>query len=272
MDSARSKFSSSCEQSLTRKSDRVHWLLVGLDVEAKARMLELQIRQALGDTSRFHVLKFTSNGTAAENPENQNAATVDFRIFAQARDERDLATNRFLRPIIDLIMCSYPGATFHLDIRQGLPKAVYEYFVTLLPQSDVKHLVHLHDRRVLALEPPTVTKTYPGQQPSQDISSVQVSDFGEMLTGPLGWLVHGRSGDKGSNANVGFWVRHADEYDWLRTLLSTGNLKILLAKEYSGKKIVGRHFLFRVNCSTNFVGSFRIAEHMGRTLPPARPS
>jgi hypothetical protein len=222
----------------------VHWFLVGLDIEAKARMLEMQIRQALVDTSRFHVLKFTQNGTANENPTDQNAATVDFRIFAQAKDERDLATNRFLRPIIDLVMCSYPGATFHLDFRQGLPKAVHEYFVTLLPQNDVKHVVHLHDESELEIEPPNVTKTYPAQQPSQSKSSVLVNDYGETVRGPLGWLVHARSGDKGSNANVGFWVRHADEYDWLRTLLSTEYLKILLAKEYNGKKIVSRHSVF----------------------------
>ena len=145
----------------------VHWFLVGLDVEAKARMLEMQIRQALGDTSRFHVLKFMLNGMAAENPEDQNSTTVDFRIFAQARDEKDLATNKILRPIIDLIMCSYLGATFHLDFRQGLPKAVHEYFVTLLPQSDVRHVVNLHDGRKLEIEPSSITKTYPGQQPSR---------------------------------------------------------------------------------------------------------
>ena len=203
----------------------VHWFLVGLDIEAKARMLEMQIRQALGDMSRFHVLKFSLNGTAKEDPEGQNAATVDFRIFAQARDEKDLATNRFLRPIIDLVMCSYPGATFHLDFRQGLPKAVHEYFVTLLPQSDVRHTLHLHDGRELEIAPPSVTKTYPRQQPSQAVSSVLLQDSGETVRGPLGWLVHARSGDKGSNANVGFWVRHADEYDWLRSVLSTENLK-----------------------------------------------
>jgi hypothetical protein len=222
----------------------VHWFLVGLDIEAKARMLEMQIRQALGDTSRFHVLRFTQNGSAIENPTDQNSATVDFRVFAQARDEKDLATNRFLRPIIDLIMSSYPGATFHLDFRQGLPKAVHEYFVTLLPQSDVRHSVHLGDGRELEIQPPSLTKTYPGQQPSQAISLVSLKDFGETIRGPLGWLVHARSGDKGSNANVGFWVRHADEYDWLRTILSTDNLKTLLAKEYNGKKIVSCHMLF----------------------------
>lgn len=63
----------------------VHWFLVGLDIEAKARMFEMQVRKALGDTSRFSLLKFTLNGSSMENPTDQNSATVDFRIFAQVR-------------------------------------------------------------------------------------------------------------------------------------------------------------------------------------------
>jgi hypothetical protein len=243
----------------------VHWFLVGLDIKEKARMLEMQIRKALGDTSRFHVLRFTLNGTAAEDPVEQNAATVDFRVFAQAKEEKDIATNHFLRPIVDLIMCSYPGATFHLDLRQGMPKPVFEYFVTLLPQNDVEHVIHLHDERKLVIKPPSLTRTYPRQQPSQD-SSIPMKSFGETVKGPLGWLVQARSGDKGSNANVGFWVRHGDEYDWLRTLLSIENVKYLLAKEYNGKKIVSCRY-----CAWQLlliaVGSFRTAENLGRTLP-----
>jgi hypothetical protein len=73
---------------------------------------------------------------------------------------------------------------------------------------------------------------------------VRSRELGDTVRGPLGWIVHARSGDKGSNANVGFWVRHEDEFEWMRQLLSTENLKILLAKEYSGNKIVCIFFDF----------------------------
>jgi hypothetical protein len=215
-----------------------HWFLVGLDIQEKARMLEAQIRKALGDKSRFHVLKFTLSGTAPEDPSDQNSATVDFRVFAQSRDVNAVAPSNFLRPIIDMIMCSYPGATFHLDFRQGIPKPVQEYYVTLLPQSDIQHVVHI-DGETIEVERPSVTKTFPRHQLSQAESlDVRSREWGETVKGPLGWIVHARSGDKGSNANVGFWVRHEDEFEWMRQLLSTENLKILLAKEYSGNKIV----------------------------------
>lgn len=217
----------------------VHYFLVGLDIEAKARMLEAQIRHTLGDTSRFHVLEFTLNGSSPENPTDQNSATVDFRVFAQARKVEDIMPNNFLRPIIDLIMCAYPGATFHLDFRQGIPKPFFEYYVTLLPQSDVKHVAHLADGSTINIPSPPATKVYPAQQPTQPSSTnAGPRAFGETVRGPLGWLVHARSGDKGSNANAGFWVRHPDEYEWLRSVLTVDNMKSLLAKEYNGKEIV----------------------------------
>lgn len=216
----------------------VHWFLVGLDIREKARMMETQIRHALGDLSRFHVLNFTLNGTAGEDAMEQNAATVDFRVFAQARRVQDIAPAQFLKPIIDLVMVSYPGGQFHLDFRQGIPKPVQEYSVCLVSQEDIHHVVHMHDGRVLDVAAPCVTRTFPTQQPSEDVSMVEAGNFGETVRGPLGWLVHARSGDKGSNANVGFWVRYRDEYDWLRWLLSTEKIKELLGKEYRGKKIV----------------------------------
>jgi hypothetical protein len=216
----------------------VHWFLVGLDVVAKARMMEMQIKHALGDLSRFHVLNFTLNGVGGENAEEQNAAMVDFRVFAQARRIEDIAPGKFLKPILDLIMVSYPGGQFHLDFRQGIPKAVQEYFVTLIPQSDIHHVVHMEDGRLLDIAGPPVTRTFPKQQPSHHSSLVAASHFGETIRGPLGWLVHARSGDKGSNANVGFWVRYQDEFNWLRWLLSTEKIKSLLGSEYSGRRIV----------------------------------
>ncbi|KAK4992553.1 hypothetical protein LTR50_001096 [Elasticomyces elasticus] len=221
----------------------VHWFLCGLDIEAKARMMEAQARKLLEPHAhRFTKLTFTIMGTAAEDPTNQNSATVDFRIFAQAPRAEDLAPGKFVRPCIDPVMQGYPGATPQLDLRLGSPKPIYEYYVTLLPQSDVQHAVHLSSGEMIEVPPPEKTKTYLTQQPSQPTTSSPCAQhWGKTVRGPLGWLVHGRSGDKGSDCNVGLWVRHRDEWDWLRSLLSVETIRELLADEYNGKKIV-RHF------------------------------
>ncbi|RMY52164.1 hypothetical protein D0865_05935 [Hortaea werneckii] len=238
----------------------IHYFLTGLDTDAKARMLEAQCRRLLTPHSnRFTTLTFTQTGTALSNAPNQNAATVDFRIFAQAPHAGDLSPAKFFRPVGDNIMQAYPGGTFHLDLRQAFPKPVFEYYVTLLPQTAIRHRVHLwqnsendkDDARVREIPPPEQCKQYPAQQPSQattpEVANSSTRDFGPTTLGPLGWIVHARSGDKGSDCNVGFWVRFRDEWDWLRGLLSTETVERLLADEYKGTRIVSSPPPFRVN-------------------------
>ncbi|KAJ4374831.1 hypothetical protein N0V83_001909 [Neocucurbitaria cava] len=218
----------------------MHWFLTGLDVPAKARMIEQQIRaQMAPHIHNFSKLSFQIIGSPAENPTNQNAATVDFRVIAQARKAEDLAPAKFVRPCIDPIMCAYPGATPHLDLRQAFPKESFEYYVTLLPQASIAHQAHLSTGEVLTIPPPTATKTYPKHQPTQDstINTVNLNTFGATVRAPLGTIVHARSGDKGSDCNVGFWVRYQDEYAWLQNLLSADFMKQLLANEYKGGRV-----------------------------------
>lgn len=51
---------------------------------------------------------------------------------------------------------------------------------------------------------------------------------------PLDWVAMGRSGYKSSDANLRLSVRHDDEYDTLRRLLSTVKLRSLLDKDDEG--------------------------------------
>ena len=218
----------------------MHWFITGLDVGAKARMMEHQIQTLMAPhISTFSHLSFQILGSVPENPRTQNAATVDFRVIAQARRAEDLAPAKFVRPCIDPIMCTYPGATPHLDLRQAFPKEVFEYYVTLLPQAAILHQVHLDSGEVIDISPPPKTYTYPKEQPDQPTTThpTSLSAFTPTISAPLGTIVHARSGDKGSDCNVGFWVRHQDEYEWLRSLLSTEFMKELLADECRGSRL-----------------------------------
>lgn len=215
------------------------WFLVGLDIPAKARMFEVQIRRVLAPHSHnFSVLSFSTLGGCPDDPVDQNSATATFRVLAQAARAEDLASNKFLRPIVDCVMQGYPGATFDLDLRQGFPKPIFEYFVSLLPQADIKHQAHLphnNSNQTIDIPPPPTTKTYPSRPPTQPHTSTTPqtqTDFGPTVRAPLGWIVHARSGDKGSDANCGFWVRRPDEFVWLRGLLSTDKARELLGKEW----------------------------------------
>ena len=176
-------------------------------------MLETQIRELL-DASKFHQLVFRTSGSCAPNPSSQDSATVDFRVFAQAKEGSALSTANFFRPCTDTIMQSYPGATFAVDARQAQPQPYYEYWVALLSQSEAKHVAHTPHKGIsIPVPAPTDTEDFLYQQPSYETESPVAQDtFGATTTAPLGYVVHARSGDKGSDANVGFFVRHADEW------------------------------------------------------------
>lgn len=215
-----------------------HYFLCGLDIEEKAALLERQIRHLL-DESQYHTLRFRTNGSCPSDPSSQDAATVDLRIFAQARKEEALSVAQFLRPCTDTIMQSYPGATFAVDTRQASPKPYYEYFVSIFPQHRIRHICHLPFKDTqIPIHPPQETVAFNYEQASYEtIAPFDLSVFGPFTRAPLGYVVHARSGDKGSDANVGFFVRHSDEWDWLRSVLSVDKIRALLGKDDVGGKI-----------------------------------
>ncbi|KAJ5515012.1 hypothetical protein N7463_004564 [Penicillium fimorum] len=216
----------------------VHYFLCGLDIEEKASLLEKQVRHLL-DESLYHTLIFRKTGSCASDPSSQDAATVDLRIFAQSRCQSALALENFFRPCTDTIMQSYPGATFAVDARQGVAKPYYEYFVSIFPQDRMTHICHVpFNKKQITIPPPSDTVPFAYEQSSYETKApFDLEVFGPTTRAPLGYVVHARSGDKGSDANVGFFVRHADEWDWLRTVLKVDKIRELLGKDDVGNKI-----------------------------------
>ena len=91
--------------------------------------------------------------------------------------------------------------------------------------------------------PPSITLPNSLDQPSYEpLDKVALSSFGPTLHAPLGSIVHGRSGDKGSNCNVGFFPKHDKAWPWLRSFLTTNKLIELLADDYHGHKIERMEF------------------------------
>lgn len=113
------------------------------------------------------------------------------------------------------------------------------YFVALFPQERLKHEVFsCFDDQRISVAPPGTTHTYPRHQKSYETQApMELCSWGPTQKGSLGLIAHGRSGDKSSDANVGFFVRDQEEWDWLRSTLSVDKIKELLGEEYRGGKI-----------------------------------
>ncbi|CAK7206159.1 hypothetical protein SEUCBS139899_008944 [Sporothrix eucalyptigena] len=223
-----------------------HIFICGLDLEAKAEWTEKQIRHSIGkNIDQFSCLSFQLNGYTMENPRSIESSTVDFRIFAQTKnkklmDSASVDVPGLNRWCLENFLQSCPGATLGNDMRQSEGKPFYEYFVTLLLQKEVKHQARLlwSDSVIDIPVQQNVRTDYPRDQKSYETTNpVPLDSFGPTTRGPLGWIVGCRSGDKASDANVGFYVRHDDEWDWLRSILTIDKIKQLLEKSDKGKKI-----------------------------------
>jgi hypothetical protein len=64
-----------------------------------------------------------------------------------------------------------------------------------------------------------------------------LKSYGPTTRGPFGWVVGGHSGDKAPDANVGSYVRHDDEHDWLRSLLTIEKIHQLLEGSDKGRNV-----------------------------------
>lgn len=80
---------------------------MGLDIEAKAALLERNIRDSLGEAflSKLHTITFSTHGVAEPDPYTQDRATVDFRVFVQTKDKQDLSYEKWVEPVLNVIMC-----------------------------------------------------------------------------------------------------------------------------------------------------------------------
>jgi hypothetical protein len=212
--------------------------LNGLDIPDKVKMMRQQLDFILKDHN-FTKLSIELYGTSPEDPVSQQAGTVFFRIFAQARRIEDISAAKFKVPIYALRMQAYPGYHMNLDFRTMDPKPFMEIFPAIIPQDAIKVQVELEDAsQLIDIPPPQKTAEYPQIRPSYETANpVDLTSFGRTRKVPLGSIVHARSGDKADNSNIGFFSRsqYDDEYEWLKTFLTVERLKFLLGDDwYSG--------------------------------------
>ncbi len=118
-----------------------------------------------------------------------------------------------------------------LDFRTMSPKKFMELFPGLINYTNLPHRVVLPDKTI-QIHHHGITAPPPGKRPSTETAEpIPLEDFGPTKQVPLGAVVHGRSGDKGDNCNVGFFVRSAEEYKWLQSFMTVERVKTLLGDD-----------------------------------------
>ncbi|MDX5573627.1 acyclic terpene utilization AtuA family protein [Streptomyces sp. ID01-9D] len=218
--------------------NEVVFVLTGLDIEAKARLVQDQFADALerGGGRPPAEVRWELSRTDHADADTEERASALLRLVV--RDQDAEAVGRAVSgAAVELALGSYPGFHVTAPPGKGAPYGVFE--ARPVPAGEVEHTAVLPDGSRLVIEPPALTHElaevdepplpdpYPSTAPTRRV--------------PLGLIAGARSGDKGGDANVGVWVRGDDAWRWLAHELTVGRFKELLPE--TADLTVVRHVL-----------------------------
>ncbi|MGW4378693.1 acyclic terpene utilization AtuA family protein [Kitasatospora sp. NPDC004531] len=209
------------------------FVLTGLDIEAKAALVQRQLTRALTDPPAE--LRWTLARTDHPDADTEERASALLRLTA--RDPQEAKVGRALTAAaVELGLAGYPG--FHLTAPPA-PAAPYGVFEAReLDAKEVEHLAHLPGgaRVTVPAEPRQGV-----QLPSEQLQLPPPPEAGPTRRAPLGRVAGARSGDKGGDANLGVWARSDAGWRWLAHTLTTERLRELLPE--TAQLTIERHLL-----------------------------
>ncbi|WP_371633317.1 DUF1446 domain-containing protein [Streptomyces sp. NBC_01259] len=216
--------------------NEVVFVLTGLDIEAKERLLRDQIADAFDRAGhRPAEVRWESARTDRADAATEETASALLRLVV--RDQDPDAVGRALSgAAIELALGSYPGFHVTAPPGKGAPYGVFE--ARYVPAGDVTHLAVLPDGRRQTQEPPARTRPLAETEQPPLPSPL---DAGPTRSAPLGLVAGARSGDKGGDANVGVWVRSEEAWRWLAHALTVERFRELLPE--TAPLTVVRHVL-----------------------------
>lgn len=211
----------------------------GLDTEAKFNQMKTGVLREI-DPADFTTFSIERYGIPPADPKSQRDCTVQIRMFAQSPKKE--AMTQFKRAIFYNGMQGYCGLHLAMDWRTMEPRPYVKYFPALVSQAHVPLFVSFVDGKKRIMVPPKAENACVPEAPSQRSYEPAPYDHkaSEMVLRPLGDLVFARSGDKGGNANVGFWVRDETAWSWLQSFLSSPKLIELLGDDWNDRYTVER--------------------------------
>ncbi|MFD7641524.1 acyclic terpene utilization AtuA family protein [Kitasatospora sp. NPDC059795] len=215
------------------------FVLTGLDIEAKAALVQRQLTQALTDPPAE--LRWTLARTDHEDADTEERASALLRLAA--RDPGEARVGRALTAAaVELGLAGYPG--FHLTAPPA-PAAPYGVFEAReLDAKEVEQLAHLPggETVTVTVRPAPHPAPRPGAQSAQEQPQLPNEPGpGPTRRAPLGLVAGARSGDKGGDANLGVWARNDAGWRWLAHTLTVENIRELLPE--TAELTIERHLL-----------------------------
>lgn len=124
------------------------------------------------------------------------------------------------------------------------PKPYLAYYPALYPQDSFNNGVALlsedgSDKQRFDVAHPN---EYQALKPRNNYDTANPIDLGTWETARvrLGDAVQARSGDKGANVNIGFFVRKHEHYPWLKSFMTRERMQQLMGKDWRQEFFIER--------------------------------
>lgn len=219
--------------------NEVTFVLTGLDIDAKARLVREQLGPRIPADAEW-VLARTDHPDAAD----EESASAFLHCVVRGEDSATVG-RRFSDAAVQLALGTYPGAHLTAPPGAGTPYGVFT--AGYVAAGLVPHVAVLPGGERVDIAPPAETL------PLADVPEPAVPTWtpaGPAHHAPLGLVAGARSGDKGGDANVGVWVPDERAWPWLVHTLTVAQLRRLLP-EAAGLAI--RRFVLPNLRAVNFV-------------------
>ncbi|KAL4918183.1 hypothetical protein BDW62DRAFT_217692 [Aspergillus aurantiobrunneus] len=230
----------------------------GYATSKKWDLIEKQIRQLLPESARreLETLEFQRIGTPSPNPTSQASSTTYLRIFIASRSP--YAVGAVGLALKSISLKHFSGFHTSLDTRTAMPRPFLAYYPALIAQSELNEQINIvnTDNTITTLNTGHPT-TYAPLQPRESYDPHPPRDHQEhtISTGPmkrlkLGDIALARSGDKGGNLNIGFFIPAPSNQSgkekeralasWLRQYLTMAQMCTLLGSDWRNEYFIER--------------------------------
>jgi hypothetical protein len=198
--------------------NQVEFVLTGMDIDAKARLVKDQLAAVLPPEVEWELARTDSPDAATEE---QASATL--RCVARGQDPKAIG-RAFSGAAVELALASYPG--FHMTAPPGDAQPYGVFKAAYVDRATVMQSAKLPDGSFTCrvIDPPVTAELLP----VEPAVVLPWTGTGPTRLVPLGTVAGARSGDKGGDANVGVWARDEAAWPWLASTLTVGKLRELL--------------------------------------------
>ncbi len=211
-----------CCNNLYGHKNSATFVLTGLDIEEKAKILEEAFFEKLGGRDSFSLSDVSLQYCGTNNPKTNEEAFSYLRISVIDPDTKR-AGKLFASRCMELALSNIPGFTMTTLPDNGAP--AIQHWPALISGDKIQQTIVVNGEEFILgciKTEPFITHETPPAIETSEINSKKT------ISAPIGRLFGTRSGDKGGNANLGVWANNNKAFSFLSSFLTTDKLKELL--------------------------------------------